>query len=75
MKRMIALTFAVATAASLAVVAQAPPAAGGSPDDGRHRSANVTFTKWVTSLPTDPSTVAGVSVARRSNDIGVVQVW
>ena len=63
MKRMIGLALAVATAASLAVVAQARPAAGGSPDDGRYRSANVTFTKWVTSLPADPSTLAGVSMA------------
>jgi hypothetical protein len=34
-------------------------------DGGRdHRgSADVTFTKWVTSLPADPSTLAGVSMA------------
>jgi hypothetical protein len=37
--------------------------AGGSPDGGWHRSANVTFTKWVTSLPGDPSTMAGISMA------------
>ena len=63
MKRMIGLTLAVAAAASFAVVAQARPTAGGSPDGGRPRSADVTFTKWVTSPPADPSTVAGVSMA------------
>jgi hypothetical protein len=63
MKRMIALALAVGTAASLAVVAQARPTAGGWRDDGRHGSANVTFTKWVTGLPADPSTLAGVPMA------------
>ena len=62
MKRMIGLALTVATAATFAVAAQARPA-GGSPDNGRHRSADVTFTKWVTSLPADPSTLAGISMA------------
>jgi hypothetical protein len=64
MKRVIGLTLALAVAASFAVVAQARPTAGGSPaGDRNHRSADVTFTKWVTSLPADPSTLAGVSMA------------
>ena len=51
MKRMLGFILAVAVAASFAVGAQARPA-GGSPDGNRnHRSANVTFTKWVTSRP------------------------
>jgi hypothetical protein len=30
-------------------------------DGGRdHRDARVTFTKWITTLPSDPSTLAGV---------------
>ena len=63
MKRMVGLAVAVAAAASFAVAAQAS-AAGGSPDGNRnHRSADVTFTKWVTSLPGDPSTLAGISMA------------
>ena len=63
MKRTIGLALAVAAAASFAVAAQARPA-GGSPDSGWHRSANVTFTKWVTSLPADPSTtLAGSGMA------------
>ena len=39
---------------------------GGNPGGGGgrdHDSADVTFTKWVTSLPADPSTLAGVHMA------------
>ena len=54
MKRMLGFTLAVGVAASFAVAAQARPA-GGSPDGNRnHRSANVTFTKWVTSSARRP---------------------
>lgn len=64
MKRMIGVILAIAMAAGFAVVAQARPTAGGSPaGDWNHRSADVIFTKWVTSLPADPSTLAGVSMA------------
>ncbi len=64
MKRMIGVILAIAVAAGCAVVAQARPTAGGSlAGDRNHRSADVTFTKWVTSLPADPSTQAGVSMA------------
>jgi hypothetical protein len=63
MKRVIGLVIAVAAAASLAVAAQARTAdrapAGG---DRNHRSADVTFTKWLTSFPNDPS-AAGASMA------------
>jgi hypothetical protein len=66
MKRMMGLLLALAVvvAASFAVVAQARPAGTASPAGGwNHRSADVTFTKWVTSLPADPSTLAGISMA------------
>jgi hypothetical protein len=64
MKRMIGVILAIAVAAGFAVAAQARPTAGGSPAGDRdHRSADVTFTKWATSLPTDPSTLAGISMA------------
>jgi hypothetical protein len=61
MKRIIALAVAVGTAVSLSAVAQARPAAGGRHDDG-HRQADVTFTKWVTSQPANPATLAGASM-------------
>ena len=57
-------TLALALALSPAVAAQAHPVAGASPDRGRFSgSADVTFTKWVTSLPSDPSSLAGASMA------------
>lgn len=61
MKRMIALALAVGTAASLSATGQARPAAGLS-HDGRHRPVEVTFTKWVTSQPAGPATLAGASM-------------
>jgi hypothetical protein len=64
MKRMIGVILAIAVAAGFAVVAQARPTAGGSPaGDRNQRSADVTFTKWVTSQPADPSTGGGTSMA------------
>jgi hypothetical protein len=63
MKCTIRLAFALTAAMSFAVAAQARPATGSPGDDRNHRSADVTFTKWVTSLPSDPSTLAGVSMA------------
>ncbi len=63
MKRVIGLALVLVAAASFAVVAQARPAGGGSRGgDWSHRSADVTFTKWVTTLPADPSTLAGISM-------------
>lgn len=66
MKRMIGslLALAVLVAASFAVVAQARPAGTASPAGGKsNRSADVTFTKWVTGLPADPSkTLAGATM-------------
>ena len=63
MKRMIGVILAIAVAAGYAVVAQARPTAGGSLDRN-HGSADVTFTKWVTSLPAHPSkTLAGSGMA------------
>jgi len=54
------------------VAAQARPAAGGSASGVlNHGSADVTFTKWVTGLPADPSTLAGVPMAGRvRGDVG-----
>jgi hypothetical protein len=63
MKRVIAFALAVATAAGLAPVAQARTAGTTRPDGSDHRrSANVTFTKWLTSLPNAPS-ARGASMA------------
>jgi hypothetical protein len=63
MKRMLGLTLAVAVAASFAVAAQAGLASGGSSiGDRNQRSADVTFTKWLTSVPNAPS-AAGASMA------------
>ena len=64
MKRMIGVILAIAVAGGCAVVAQARPMAGPLASDRSHRSADVTFTKWVTSLPADPSTtLAGSGMA------------
>ena len=64
MKRMIGVILAIAVAAGFAVAAQARPTDGGSlAGDRDHRSADVTFTKWVTSQPADPSTGGGTSMA------------
>lgn len=60
-KAIFGLLLAVVAAAGLVAFAQARPAAA-SPAGGPRSSADVTFTKWVTSLPTDPSTLAGVSM-------------
>ena len=62
MKRMIGVILAIAVAAGCAVVAEARPTAGGSLDRN-HRSADVTFTKWVTSPSADTSTAAGSGMA------------
>jgi hypothetical protein len=71
MKRMIALALAVATAATLAAVAQARIAGTARLGSSRQqRSADVTFTKWLTSLPNAPS-AAGASMAGRvGGDVG-----
>jgi hypothetical protein len=64
MRRMIGVILAIAVAAGLAVVAQARPTAGGSlASDRNDRSADVTFTKWVTSPSVDTSTAAGSGMA------------
>src|SRR5262249_29249600 len=63
MKRMIGVILAIAVAAGSAVAAQARATAGGPLASARnHRSADVTFTKWVTSLPADTSTLAGATM-------------
>jgi hypothetical protein len=57
------LLLAVVVTAGFAVTAQAGTAGTASHGGGgNRRSADVTFTKWVTSLPEDPSTFAGVSM-------------
>jgi hypothetical protein len=67
MKRMkhvfaLAVALAVGTAVSLSAAAQSGFAAAGVSDQGGHRSADVTFTKWVTTQPVNSSTLAGVSM-------------
>ena len=64
MRRTMGLMLAVILAAGFAVTAQAGTAGKASSDGGGdRRNADVTFTKWVTSLPDDPSTFAGISMA------------
>jgi hypothetical protein len=64
MRRTMGLMLAVVMAAGFAVTAQAGTAGKASSDGGgNRRNADVTFTKWVTSLPDDPSTLAGISMA------------
>ena len=64
MKRTMVLTLAVVLAAGFAVTAQAGTAGKAASDGGgKRRNADVTFTKWVTSLPEDQSTLAGISMA------------
>ncbi len=66
MKHMLALAVAgvvaVGTAVSLSAATPSGSAADGVSDHGGHRSADVTFTKWVTSNPVNSSTLAGVSM-------------
>jgi hypothetical protein len=64
MTRRIRSLLAFALAASLAMVVFVHPAAGQpARASTRVRTADVTFTKWVTTLPADPSTLAGVAMA------------
>jgi hypothetical protein len=56
MKRTMGFVLAVVLVSSFAVAAQARP---GSSHLRGQRSADVTFTKWVTTLGPDPSTLAG----------------
>jgi hypothetical protein len=58
---MIALALAVGTAASLSAVPAAQRAEGLS-DVGGHRRAEISFTKWVTSQPAGPDTLAGAAM-------------
>ncbi len=70
MKRMIALALVVAATTSLAAVAQARTAGTAKPSSREQRSADVTFTKWLTSLPNAPS-AAGASMAGEvGGDVG-----
>lgn len=62
MKRVFLLAVAVGTAVSLSAAPQSGSAADGVSAHGEHRSADVTFTKWVTSEPVNSSTLAGVSM-------------
>lgn len=64
MRRTMGLMLAVVLAAGFAVTAQARTASTASPDGDRApRNADVTFTKWVTSPPENPPTLAGISMA------------
>src|SRR5262245_6419978 len=60
MKRTMGLILAVVLASSFAVTAQART--GSSAHPRGQKSADVTFTKWMTNLPNDPS-AAGASMA------------
>ena len=63
MNRTLGLILTVVLAAGFTVAAQAQTARSASADGNRsHRSADVTFTKWLTSFPNDPS-AAGASMA------------
>jgi hypothetical protein len=59
------MAFALVVAAVVAALSMALSSTVAQADGGRHhhRSADVTFTKWVTSLPADPATQAGVNMA------------
>jgi hypothetical protein len=59
------MAFARVLAAIGATLSIAASAGVAQADGGRHhhRSADVTFTKWVTTLPADPATLAGVNMA------------
>lgn len=59
------VVIALVAAAALATLAVSMSPAAALANGGRHhqRSADVTFTKWVTSGPPDPSTLAGVKMA------------
>ena len=65
MRRTMGLMLAVIVAAGFAVTAQAGPAGKASSDGAARirRNADVTFTKWVTSPPENPPTLAGISMA------------
>jgi len=64
MRRTIGLVLAVVLTAGFAVTARAGAAGKASSDGGSNRrNVDVTFTKWVTSPPDDPSTLAGISMA------------
>ncbi len=70
MKRLIASVLA-GTAVGVSAVASSPPTAAEVARHAGHRSADVTFTKWVTSQPAGPSTLAGASMTGRvGGDVG-----
>ena len=68
--RMIA---AIALAAAVAAMSVAlNPRTASAASDGNARTADVTFTKWVVTLPSDPSTLAGILMAGVvGGDVGV----
>ena len=62
MKRTMGSLLVVVLAASFAVAAQVPTMGIASPGSHHHRSADVTFTKWVITVPPDPSTLASANM-------------
>jgi hypothetical protein len=62
------MAVAVVVAANLAVVAQARTAR--HPDGLHPRIADVTFTKWLTSLPNDPSAAGAAMAGVVGGDVG-----
>lgn len=68
MKRTMGSLLVVVLAAGFAVAAQAPTVA--SPDGHHHRSADVTFTKWVITVPSDPSLAGASMIGIVGADVG-----
>ena len=64
MKRIVLLSLAGALGAAVSLSAATQPGSAtvGASAHGGQRSADVTFTKWVTSAPVNASTLAGVSM-------------
>ncbi len=60
-RRVVASLVLAAVLAAVPMSVTSAALADGSGD--HHRDADVTFTKWITSLPADPSTLAGVHMA------------
>lgn len=68
--RLVAAIALVAAVATLSL--SLSPGTAVAARDGQARTADVTFTKWVVTLPTDPSTLAGIQMAGVvGGDVGV----
>jgi hypothetical protein len=70
MKRTMRSLLVVVCAAGLAVAAQVPTVGSASPGTDHHRSADVTFTKWVLTFPSDPSFAGASMTGVVGGDVG-----